>query len=322
MTGPTIVLGWDGLDPELIETEAFGHVQRVETLVNPELGKPHTWELWPSMITGVTPPEHGVRAEAFLDGGFDSRLLSLVARVSKYTVPDALRWRVGRLLRDHGASFDFKRLEYYRDAGLPTVFDGYESLPIAVPNARSEFDDAVGLEQDRGAYLSQYLESAEGEGGTRRATVPIDTLRARVEADMAAKMGLVRANLHSGYDLIFVWLAYVDTLGHVAPTTSDPDAFMRDVYETAAAYTERLRAEAGEEATVLCVSDHGLQDGRHTEQACVCGPQEHVRSVTSVLDLPQVIDSVTTPAAARGGQQQPSGGVEDVRERLEDLGYI
>jgi hypothetical protein len=318
----TVVLGWDGLDCDLLQryglTDRFGPVtKRIDTLSNDDLGKPHTWELWPSMITGKPPRDHGIHAHEFVEGGFSSRWLSLAARLSAWTVPDALRWRVGRLVRDAGATFDFHDLEYYRQRGLATVFDDYESCPIAIPNARSAFDEAVGMQADRGAYLADYLESA-GDGGQRRATVPMATLRARVRGDMAAKVAMVEA-AHPTHDLVFVWLAYVDTIGHVAPTARD--GLMREVYETAATYTERVRNGLGADDSLLCVSDHGLQDGEHTEHACLGGPAGAVDSAEHVLDLPVAIDAVTTASTDTAGESKAEN-VAEVEQRLDDLGYL
>ena len=67
MSGPVIVLGWDGLDVELLDRyglgDAFGqHRTTAETYVNPVIDDPHTRELWPSMITGSHPAEHGAPA--------------------------------------------------------------------------------------------------------------------------------------------------------------------------------------------------------------------------------------------------------------------
>ncbi|MDY7080887.1 MAG: nucleotide pyrophosphatase, partial [Halobacteria archaeon] len=61
----TVVLGWDGLDYELCSEFGFcdsfaPHHREIRSIENPILGKPHTYEVWPSIITGVKPDKHGV----------------------------------------------------------------------------------------------------------------------------------------------------------------------------------------------------------------------------------------------------------------------
>lgn len=320
-----IVLGWDGLDGELADrygvADAFGGdgLRAIKTLVNEPIGKPHTWELWPSIITGLPPDEHGIHAEAFIaGGGFDSRLLNVAARASAGVVPEAIRWRVGRWLRDRGAGFDFKTLDYYREQGIPTVLDGDGRVGIGIPNARTYIDDTLGIEADRGALLADYLESA-GDSSVRSTTVGARVLRARVEADMARKLGAVRA--YRDAPIVFVWLAYLDTLGHVAPTVDDPEAWLAAAYRTAAAYTRFIRESVGPGDTVICVSDHGLQHGQHTERAYIgAWRASAVASTESVLDVADAIEAVARPAATRETANVGETGV--VADRLRELGYI
>lgn len=315
----TVVLGWDGLDYDLARefgvTQSFGFgFQNIDTLENDALGKPHTWELWPSIITGKAPAEHGIHADEYIESGWSNPGIRVLERLSS-PLPDGMRWWGGRLMRDAGAKMAFEPLEYYGD----TVFDDYQSLAIAVPNARSPFDDAVGIEQDRGAYLSDYLESA-GDDGTRQATVPLDVLRGRVAGDASAKLGMVR-ELADQHDLVFVWLAYLDTLGHVAPTVEEPEELQRATYEWAAAQTRSLRDALTVKDTLLCVSDHGLQDGEHTSHAVVSGPESAVSGVQSVLGVRAAIESLTA-SEGRGRDVQATDETAEVQERLENLGYV
>jgi len=61
-----VILGWDALDAEVVEqyalAEQFGRPSKIETYVNPTIDAPHTRELWPSMISGQHPDEHGIYA--------------------------------------------------------------------------------------------------------------------------------------------------------------------------------------------------------------------------------------------------------------------
>lgn len=330
----TIVLGWDGLDADLLRDfgmrDQFGaNTHRIDTLTNERLGKPHTFELWPTMVTGVPPAEHGIRADEYVHGTqWSSSLLNWAARLSKHTVPEPIRWRVGRAIRGQGATFDFESLDYYRERGVETIFDGRQAVPLGVPNCRSTFDDELGIEIDRGAYLSEYLDVSTGEDGetVHSPSVSIQTLASRLEADVGQKVGILRSVLPWDYDIVFVWLAFVDTVGHVAPTVDDSESWVRSAYETAADYTEMVREAAGEDDTVICVSDHGLRAGAHTQEATIGSwPASATDGVEGVLDVATAIDE-SSPQTKRLSEPHSAkvenGEFESVGNRLADLGYI
>lgn len=326
----TVVLGWDGLDHELLADygmeSAFGECAHpIETLVNDELGKPHTWELWPSIITGCQPDVHGIHADEYIESNWSSAWLRAAATLSK-PIPDALRWRVGRLVRDAGATMAFESADYYAQRGVETVFDGRGCLALGVPNYRSDADERYEISHDRGAELADYMDTeTDSDGETRRTpAVTPETFAARIEADCAEKIGLVRNALDRDYDLVFVWLAYLDTAGHVAPTVEDTDRWLRRHYEAAATYTNMIHDQLDSDETLITLSDHGLQNGEHTETACIgAWPGEAVADVESVLDVAAAINRCTD----RGGDTGERFAVDDeaqddVQERLQTLGYI
>lgn len=323
-----VVLGWDGLDPDLLREfgveGSFGAVREIETVVNRELGKPHTWELWPSIITGQHPDEHGIHAEEYIEDSWSNPLVRWAAKLST-PLPDWIRWRAGRIVRDAGATIDFETQEYYEVNGFSTVFDGRASYAVGVPNYRSLVDDAHGLVCDRGAALAEYMATETVDGETRRRpTVSPMRFMERIEADAAEKLALTRAAITQDYDLVFVWLAYVDTAGHVAPTVADPRGWMQHTYETTAQYTDFIKNTLTKDDTLLCVSDHGLQDGEHTETACISSwPHDHTDGVESVLDVAARIDELAPQSQSSRECFENSDGVAgEVRERLEDLGYV
>lgn len=326
----TVVLGWDGLDYEIVREygleDAFGdRVKPIETLTNPELEKPHTWELWPSIITGQRPASHGIHADEYIESNWSNPLLRGAATLSK-PIPDAIRWRVGRWIRGNGATMAFETPDYYRDNSIETIFDGRAAFPLAIPNYRSDVDDRYGISHDRGAALAEFMQVETDENGnTRRTpTVTHDTFAGQIGGDCGRKIGLVRHALNADYDLVFAWLAYLDTAGHIAPTTDSPNQWMQDHYQTAANYTTLIRDELADDDTLFCLSDHGLQDGVHTETACIGStPAESIRGVEGVLDVADAIDRT----AESSGSTDATFGTDDaeakaVRDRLEDLGYV
>lgn len=334
--GTTVVLGWDALDAQLVGefglTDAFGtHGGRIETFANDVIDEPHTREVWPSIITGVPPSEHGIYAVTEDEGvKWSNPAIRLAARAAQYTVPEEVKTVLGRWLRSQGAGVEKYRAEYYDDRGLETVFDGRRALPIAVPNYRTDRDDAHGFLFDRGAYLGRWLDRAP-EGWR-----PTDwESQAAVEREMyseaATKLGLIRHACQQEYDLIFAWFGFVDTFGHVEPVAAEP--VQRRAYEQAAQWTEEVRESLTPEDTLLCVSDHGLREGSHTMDA-YCGANDPmlVDGFDSVFDVGPAIDAITPAreptisppirATAQWERTGSDGAAETVRTRLEELGYV
>jgi len=155
MTGPIIVLGWDGLDIELLERyghgDAFGaHRARIGTHVNEIIDDPHTRELWPSMITGVSPDEHGIHAATENGVAWNSSLLRAGSRLATNTIPDDLQAYLGKRLREQGVGLDAKTPAYYREHDIGTVFDG-GGRAISIPNYETDRDRERGLDGNRDA---------------------------------------------------------------------------------------------------------------------------------------------------------------------------
>lgn len=334
----TVVLGWDGLDYRLAEefdlAEAFGeHNRELSTFDNPVLEKPHTYELWPSMITGVEPSEHGIHAAS--EGGgaaWGNPAIALAARASQSFVPESVRTRIGRVLRSGGAGLDFKPAAYYREKGIETVFDGRRSRAIAVPNYGVERDDRLGLVVDRGADLGDFLDIDGGEEASYSLRVPLPEVEERLVSEATRKLGVVRACLEREYDLIFVWLGYLDTVGHLAPTV-DEAGWQERAYRLAADLTGEIRDALTDEDVLVSVSDHGLRDGYHTHDAYLGSTNaEAIEGVESVLDVRDGIERVTghrepttRPAvrpAYRCESEVERRDAGDVREQLEDMGYL
>jgi hypothetical protein len=151
--------------------------------------------------------------------------------------------------------------------------------------------------------------------------VPLRTLDQRLAADAAEKLGAVHASLRHDPDLVWVWLGYLDTVGHVAPTVSD--GWCQDHYRQAARWTDALRAQLDGDDTLLCVSDHGLQDGSHTEHAVIASDDpEAIAGVAEVTDVASKVDGL---APDRNPPQAPYSAdkeVTETAEQLEALGYV
>jgi hypothetical protein len=218
----------------------------------------------------------------------------------------------------------FEHADYYSDRGIETVFDSYDSVAIDVPNYRSPTDEAFNISSDRAADLAAIMDTKTVDGETRRTpSVSPETFLGRTRTNVGEKCALVKHAINRDVDLVFVWLAYLDTAGQVAPTVANSDRFLRECYEAAAQTTRELREYLGGDRTLLCVADHGLRDGAHTETACIGGPPAVIDDVETVTDLPDAVHAATdhgettTDRFGRDGER-----VKTAEERLEELGYI
>lgn len=325
----TVVLGWDGLDSNLLNdyglTNEFGEsVTRIDTYENPILETPHTDELWPSMITGQRPEGHGVHAATDSGVDWDSNLIRLAATASTGLVPESAREAIGRMLRSHGAGTSVTSADYYAD--MWTVFDGRKSFPVNIPNYWTNRDSRLGFPADRGQQLSDYLDRTEAGWNPTDADA-LQELEETMATNYGAKLGVVKSALQRDYDLIWVWFGLVDTAGHVDPLVGHD--FQRRTYDLAATATKEIRSMAGKDTTVLSVSDHGLQDGKHTMDAVVGGPEGICDRISSVFDVANVVDTVTPsttddkpPTVSEYDDGENEHTPECVRGRLEELGYL
>lgn len=334
--GTTVVLGWDGLDYQLLNEygllDSFcEYTTPIETYRNEHIGEPHTREIWPTMITGVSPDEHGIWAAKEGEGvKWRHPGIRAASKVAQYTIPEDAKAAIGRWLRSQGAQVEKYESDYYHNQGLETVFDGRRSLPIAVPNYRTELDDENDFMFDRGAELGEWLDR-DVEGWQ-----PADvSQQARVERKMwseaGRKLALVEHAIQRQYDLVWVWFGIVDTCGHVEPAASTP--VQRRAYEQAAEWTEQIRGQLKSTDCLVCVSDHGLRDGHHTMDATLSTDEKTIANrVDSVYDVRTAIDMVTPSQDPveipplgdeyKTNRKSSDATADEVRARLEDLGYV
>jgi len=325
MTGPIIILGWDGLDIDLAErfgvAESFGsHAEPIETYVNPATGEPHTKELWPSMVTGLHPDEHGITAT--VDGEsrpeWDSDALAVAARVADWTVPNSVQLWLGRALQDRGAAQESYRPAYYDRRDIETVFDD-TGRAISIPNYQTDHDRRLGLDANRDGVWAELAIDRTGEGAEFTPQVDMAAIHDILGRELGRRVGLTVDAIGAGHSLVWTWFGVLDTVGHINPAVEAP--LQRQYYQIAAAQTQAVRALAPEAATVVAISDHGIQGGEHTHHATVASddhaPVATIDHVFEVADWMRQQDP-----AGHGGTAVDGDAVDTVNDRLESLGYI
>lgn len=340
----TVVLGWDGLDHQLVDdfglTDSFGSFSKdIDTFDNEELGKPHTMELWPSMITGLEPVEHGFRPPHVdsTRASWENDRIDLISKMSQSLIPESVRSFVGSQLRNSGASFSKgAHASEYRQKGIETVFDNRKSLPINIPNYRTEFDDYYQLAVSRTGPLSEYV-NLESEEGTQTFSpkIPLPEVEIRLAKWLSTKLAIVENGIYRDYDLIFVWLSHIDTIGHLDPLSDS--GWQERAYNEAARKTQYINNLLTDEDTLVCVSDHGLQNGQHTHNAFLGSTDEDVLDTAqSVLDLRSALDAVTPFSNELSGiddypdlrnqfkyeSSTDKQTADHIHSQLEELGYL
>lgn len=323
-----VVLGLDALDPELVDPHEHPSLtleayRPIETIVS-DAGEPATHELWPTIITGLHPADHGLQLGT--GGiGWENPVLSVSARIADYVLPDTIQSKIGAWILDRTDTDAFRTdAGYYGKNGLTTVFDGRRARPIGVPNYVVNPD-----EEDREHLLRQhlgdYLDFDPGAEHTHTTDDLVEFYERCLEMSMV-RIARTRRALRGGrFELVFGYTSGLDLVGHV---TFDHPAIQRAAYDELDTFVGELVSDLDEADELLIVSDHGLQDGLHTEQAMVAGTDpEMVEAIESVLDIRDAIEN----SLDRSDQViQPRIDVEEseldrsreVRDQLEDLGYM
>lgn len=319
-----IILAWDALDIELLDeygmANSFGAYQTtIDTYINPIIDDAHTREVWPSMITGVSPDVHGIHAVSESDGvEWDAWWLNQLSDLANGIIPKSALNAIGKRLRARGAALDAKRPEYYQEQKVQTVFDD-GGRAISIPNYETEYDRRHGLDANRDDVWGAILPNRDGAEGLEP-DVPLETVMDVLGQAMGRRLGHTIHAIQRGHDVVWCWFGLLDTVGHINPTIDG--SLQRDAYELARAATESVTAVAPDDATVVSLSDHGLQNGEHTHYATIASDDQHpVESVNHVFDVADWVD------VARDGDNAQSGLINDeevdtVETTLEELGYI
>jgi hypothetical protein len=325
MTDQIVVLGWDALDAALVDefglSGQFGaHQKRIETIVNPAIEEPHTRELWPTLITGRTPDDHGIRAATDSDGvDWGNPVLDTASSVANGIVPQPVLTAIGKRLRSRGAGLGFEKPAYYRKRGIETVFDGRGSRPISIPNYATAADRRLGLDANRDRLWKELQADRTVVEGIEP-QVDIGAVEDILGRALGRRVTQTVAAMQQDTPLVWCWFGLLDSVGHMDPAVEHP--LQREAYDLAAGITETVRSLAGDGTTVLSVSDHGLQAGHHTHYATVASDDAAaVEAIDSVLDVAPWIQRRDP-----GGRAVPSAtaeqSVDETREQLEALGYV
>jgi len=324
-----VVLGLDALDPELVDQQEHPNLtladyRSIETIVS-DSGEPSTHELWPTIITGLAPPEHGLELK---DGvAWDNPVLSVGSDIASYVLPRSLRSRIGAWLLTNTQADTFRSpATYYAENGIETVFDNRTAKAIGVPNYVKVPDDED-REHELRRNLGDLFERDSNARGGHTSADPTAFYELCLEMSMV-RIARIRRALRSGrYELVFGYTSGLDLVGHIAYNRVGMQA---RAYEELDGFAGELRTDLSNEDELIMVSDHGLQGGVHTHEAMIASTRPAlIEGVQSVLDVRDAIETeleggshMPTPVEFPKPEAPDATQSDSVREHLEDLGYM
>lgn len=322
-----VVAGLDALDAELLSEGDYPNLTleahaKISTLRS-STGELSTHELWPTIITGVKPEEHGLTLEAGLS--WDSPILRFGGTMAKYTLPNSVRSKIGAWILNNAEVDVFRTpTSYYERHGVSTLFDQVNSKTIGIPNYVTDTDSGD-REHELRRGLSELFERNRDQPGGHTSADPRTFYEQCMEMVMIRIARIRRAYRSQRHELVFGYTSGVDLIGHVA--YNDPELQKR-AYEELDEFVHELRADLGDDDTLVVVSDHGLRDGMHTEAAVIASTEPRiVDAVDSVLDVREALEQELEGNRHAPKDQDPmavpsTDDESEVREHLEDLGYI
>ena len=319
-----VVLGIDALDPDIVDPadhpnlvlDSHAGIGTIRSVA----GEPSTHELWPTIITGLTPEEHGLK----LDDGvaWENPLLRTGSTVADSVLPDAVQTRLGAWLLNSTDEDAFRMpASYYEERGLSTLLDGEGRQAIGVPNYVVEDTDDREHQLRRG--MGELFERDPDATGGHESADPETFYEQCMEMAMIRTARVRRALRSRRYELVFGYTSGLDLIGHVS---HDRPELQQRAYTELDCFVGELRGDLRDGDELVLVSDHGLQDGLHTDEAMIAATDPGVvDAVEGVLDVRAAIaDLLGSGDHTPETDTDREGGLESdaVREQLEDLGYV
>lgn len=323
-----VTVGIDALDSDLVDSEKHPHLtlagsDEIDTIPSAK-GPPSTHEIWPTLITGLPPEKHGLE----IDSGpaWGSPVLDVASGIAGTFVPRYVRTQLGAWLLNNTAVDAFRApASYYERNGIRTVFDGRDAKAIGIPNYVTDPDESD-REHELRRQMSGLFERDRSEQSGHTSSDPAELYERCLEMAMIRIARTRRAFRSNRFELVFSYTSALDLIGHVA---YEQPALQQRAYVELNEFVGELRSDLGEDDVLVLVSDHGLQDGIHTNVAMISSTDESITAaVNSVTDLYGVLadrlDHGTHQPTKPGEQSDEAVDLASghVRQHLDDLGYL
>jgi predicted AlkP superfamily phosphohydrolase/phosphomutase len=320
-------MGIDALDAELASESSHPNLtlksySRISTIESAN-GELSTHELWPTIITGLPPEEHGITLDSGV--GWESPVLRFGSSVADTILPDRLQSRLGAWLLNNTENDVFRTpTSYYEKNGVSTLFDAYDAKTIGIPNYVTNLD-VEDREHELRRNLGELFERDMSQPGGHSSADPDAFYEQAMEMVMIRLARTRRAYRSHQFELVFGYTSGVDLIGHIA--YNDPQLQDR-AYDETNEFVGDFLSDLGDDDTLVIVSDHGLQDGIHTDQAMIASTEPRiVEAVDSVVDLraaleAELADGDHEPVPVESRREASLDDESGVQQHLEDLGYM
>lgn len=322
-----VVVGIDALDADLVSEETHPNLtlenhREISTLRSSN-GELSTHELWPTIITGLSPKQHGLTLNSGLN--WESSIIQYGAEIAKYTLPGSVRSRIGAWILNNANVDVFQTpVSYYDQRGLSTLFDGAVSKAIGIPNYVTDSEGRDREHELRRGMGDLFERDADRPGG-HASSDPVMFYERCMEMVMIRLARIRRALRSRRYELVFGYTSGLDLIGHVV--YNDPE-LQGQAYAEIDEFVGELRSDLDENDNLVLISDHGLREGMHTEAAMIASLESGiVEEVSSVLEVREALEREledTDHRPQKKGPTSASSGADEaaVREHLQNLGYI
>lgn len=292
-----IVVGLDALDAELInyfdidayrletstELDTFAHSRDV----------PYTLEVWPTVVTGVGPEEHGITGSGTSD--WTNPLLEFGSKLTG-RLPEGTRGKLGRITRDLTGE-----REQLAETDVTSVFDVEGGVVHNWPGVHDGSD----------LQRAWDLMGAVTEGMGRR------EFERELFGLCAQQFGWAREMCHHTLKVAGVHVHTLDAAGHAY---SDDEEALKAVYERVGEFVSQLHTSLGSGDDLLLLSDHGMQtafldgDSGHSFRAFAATTADECP--TDVFDVADWIESRYSDI------ESDKTAVDMPEDQLRQLGYI
>lgn len=324
-----VVLGLDALDSDLVDSVDHPNLTLdahtpIETVLSSATDEPSTHELWPTIITGRHPDEHGLQLESGIS--WENPIIDLGSTLATTVLPKNVRSILGAWLLNNTDEVPFRTpVSYYSQNGLSTLFDNISAKTIGIPNyvVNPDLNDREHELRGNLGDLFQH-DPTEETKHKHSSSNPREFYQLCLEMSMIRIARTRRAVRQKEYELIFGYTSGLDLVGHIA--YENPALQMR-AYEEMDEFVGELRKDLRADDELVLISDHGLQDGVHTNEAMVASTDAKiVERIDSVLDFRRVIEDELADGTHRPQSDaldiKDSIESDDVQQQLKDLGYM
>jgi hypothetical protein len=315
-----IVLGIDALDAGLVEEWDIEELKleqhkEIESLSS-DWDRPHTIEVWPSVATGLTPDEHGIKRETASDWSY---IPNYFHRIASKLLTYKVRMKIGSLLEYFGDDYELPEVDE------DTFMDGENRTVHNWPSVSNN-------EELKEMWRIFQMDGSE-----------INKLEMKVFGKGAEQFGWAREMLNHNLELAAVHIHTLDVLGHSYTLNKqdvDSDIVnvkggkykesegnidnLREAYERVGDFVDEIVDSMGDNDELLIISDHGMKNslldnsdfGSHSYRAYAATTVD-CELPSSVLDYKGWIEDNVSDIESDSNEK-----IDMPTEQLKDLGYI